>query len=144
MLGTARALPAVPDTAGPFGQGITYPPTFTTAGRLQLSSGVTLVDQALLSICQTTPGERCMQPDYGIASLLFEPVRDLDRTRVELQDNIADHEPRIDGATVGVAVVDASQNAVEIAITYQPAGEANARTLTAPFYSGPAATSTGV
>jgi phage baseplate assembly protein W len=136
--GTPGAIKAVPVQAGHFGQGVKYPLAIDAAGRLALSAGPVAVADALSSIVQTQSGERAMQPDYGAGISLFDPI-DPDRTRFALLQTIADHEPRIQTADVVVTQGQAASDS-EATITYVLTTEANTRTLTVPFFVGPATT----
>ena len=129
---------SIPSQAGIFGQGVTYPLAFDSSGRLKLSAGPVLVDQALASIAQTQPGERPMEPDYGAAILNFEPI-DEDRVRMAFDENIREHEPRVAVAQFSVVPGAAFSDAL-VTIRYVAAGEATARTLTAGLFAGPALT----
>ena len=134
-VGTTGAIRDVPSQAGIFGQGATYPLAFDAAGRLKLSAGPVLVDQALQSIAQTQPGERPMQPDYGAGVLNFEPL-DEDRVRLAFDENIREHEPRVAAAEFSARMGTTFSDG-QITIKYVARGEANARTLTAGFFAGP-------
>lgn len=138
--GTPGAIRAVPPNAGSYGQGIAYPPDYDAAGRLILAAGERCVEDALRSIVETQLGERCMQADYGAGDFLFEPI-DLARGKAAILRSIADHEPRIDPASVEI---DAEPNpndlgSVLVTIRYQLRGEATPRTLTYPDFVGPEA-----
>lgn len=131
------SIQAPPASAGVLGQGIKYPPQFDSKGRLALSWGSDLVDQAILSLCQTQPGERVMQPDYGASSETFEPIG-LDRMKIQLEKSIADHEPRAKDVRVDVSL---DPDGIPVArVSYSVDGEATERTLTTPIFTGPAAT----
>jgi uncharacterized protein len=135
-VGTAGAIQAPPATAGVFGQGVTYPPTVDIKGRLALSWGVDLVSQSLLSIAQTQRGERPMQPDYGAATI-FEPI-DADRLKINLEENIANHEPR--ARDVNVETKTGTGGDMPTTIGFSVTGDASQRSLTVPLFNGPART----
>lgn len=124
-----------PPTAGHFGQGVAYPPAYDDAGRLTLSWGTKSVDDAMSAIVQTAPGERVMQPDNGSAVGVHDPIRDVSFLTQTIRQNVAEHEPRVDPDSIEVEIqqIDASGK-LEITVFYRPNGEANARTLTAPYF----------
>lgn len=135
-VGTVGAIQAVPATAGVFGQGVTYPLAFDAKGRLALSWGVDLVTQSILSIAQTQKGERPMLPDYGAATI-FEPV-DADRLKINLEQNIANHEPR--ARDVEVTTRTGTGGDMPTEIKFKTAGDASQKSLTVPLFNGPART----
>ena len=141
--GTPGAIRAVPPTAGHFGQGVKYPLAYDSKGRLSLSFGPSLVDESIQSICRTQRGERVMLPDYGIGQQLFEPAADADRIRFALSENIEAYEPRISQSRVDVELSLNDSATSEVTIRYAPTGEADTRTVTAPYFSGPAASYPG-
>lgn len=137
-VGTPGAIQAVPANAGVLGQGIKYPPELDTAtGRLRLAWGSDLVAQSIQSIAMTQPYERPMLPGYGAASVTFEPV-DEHRFRLQFEANIAEYEPR--ASSVQIDVVALRSNETQCRVTFAVIGDANTRTLTAPLFTGPAAT----
>lgn len=133
-VGTTGALPAPPASASVLGQGVAYPPAFTPNGRLALASGADLVTQAIQSICVTAPGERVMLPGYGAAATTFEPY-DADRQSLLVRESIAEHEPR--ARTVDVRDDNSDSGRVLRNVVFDVIGEANARTLTFPLFTGP-------
>lgn len=135
-VGTTGAISAPPASAGVLGQGIKYPPEFDpSTGRLKLSSGSDLVQQAIQSICMTCPGERVMLPGYGAATSTFEPI-DLDRQSLAIRESVAEYEPRASNVIVTDSLADNGR--VLRNITFDVIGEANSRTLTFPLFEGPA------
>jgi len=135
-VGTPGAIQAPPATAGVFGQGVAYPPSCDAKGRLTLAWGVDLVSQSVLSIAQTQRGERPMLPDYGAATI-FEPI-DADRLKINLEENIANHEPR--ARNVEVTTTTGTGGGMPTKIEFQTTGDASTRSLTVPLFTGPART----
>lgn len=137
-VGTSGAIQQPPASAGFFGQGVKYPPTLDTAtGRLKLSWGADLVEQAIMSICQTQSHERPMLPGYGAAQATFEPT-DLLRYKLFIEQSVVNFEPRVKSVNATADLV--SPGEVFVRVTYQLAGDANPRTLTATVFQGPAST----
>ena len=137
-VGTPGAIRAIPAQAGIFGQGVTYPLAFDAAGRLKLSAGPTLVQEQLLSLMQTYPGERPMEPDYGAAVGNFEPV-DMQRAIDFIAQGISEHVPAVKDFRITSRLGNVP-DATEITIRYVLVGDATPRTLTAPIFVGPALT----
>lgn len=134
-VGTPGAIQAPPYSAGVLGQGISYPPEYTSNGRLKLSWGTTLVDESIESIAATQDGERVMLPGYGAGHNIFEPF-DEHRQKLKLEENIANFEPRARNVRVDVTIGDRPGDAIST-VTYEYDGEATPRTLTFPLFKGP-------
>jgi phage baseplate assembly protein W len=102
-------------------------------GRLKLSSGADLVQQAVHSICVTAPGERVMLPSYGAATSTFEPV-DIDRQSLAVRESVSEYEPRANNVVVSDDIGPSGR--VVRNVQFEVIGEANARTLTLPLFEG--------
>lgn len=125
-----------PATAGHFGQGIAYPPSYTSNGRLSLSFGAAAVEDAMESIVQTEPGERVMQPDYGGAMGIHEPIKDPFLMAEAIKQTVRDHEARVESDSIEVENKEPDANGkVETTVTYAPIGEITPSTLTYPYFS---------
>jgi phage baseplate assembly protein W len=136
-VGTSGAIQTPPSTSGFLGQGIKYPLTLTTTGRLDLSSGQTSVEEALQAILETSPGERPMLPGFGAKMGEFEPV-DLQRMIAKFKKDVADYEPRVESIANIDNVLGPGVGEVTLSIYYTVVGEANERILTYPIFVGPA------
>lgn len=136
-VGTTGAIKTPPSTSGFLGQGIKYPLTLTTTGRLALSSGQTSVEQALQAILETAPGERPMLPGYGSKMGEFEPI-DLQRMIAKFKKDVADYEPRVDSIANIDSVLGPGVGEVSLSVYYVLVGEANERILTYPLFLGAA------
>lgn len=134
-VGTPGAIRQPPPQSGNFGQGATYPLTYTTSGSIKLSSGSQSVEDALRAILETCPGERPMLPDFGAAVGPFEPI-DVQRMIAKFKFDVATYEPRVD--TVDVTTDPGpTQEQVTLNISYQLRDEADERVLTFPLFVGP-------
>lgn len=134
-VGTPGAIQQPPSTAGIFGQGVKYPLTLTTQGRLALSSGETSVREALQTILETAVGERAMLPTYGARQGEFEPI-DLARMVAKFKKDVAEHEPRVEAVSVD-SIPGPGAGEVSLTILYVLVGEATENTLTYPLFVGP-------
>jgi phage baseplate assembly protein W len=119
-----------------FGVGLSYPLEFTPQGRLKLTSGDRIVEQALQSIAETIAGERAMLPDYGARVGEFE-LLDMGRLKEKFKRCVADYESRVEeivdiDVQQGFSVGEAS-----VSIRYRLADDANERVLTYPIFVGP-------
>lgn len=132
--GTAGAIQTVPSQAGSLGQGIAYPVRITPQGRLALSWGVQSVIDSVASICQTGPGERVMEPDYGGDVATFDTVNP-ERTQHQIAAAIAAHEPRVGAVSVSSEL--GEQNAIDVRVEFEVRGHDTSSTLTFPYFTGP-------
>lgn len=128
---------APPASAGVFGQGVAYPPAYTSNGRLALAWGRDAVEQAVVGILSTEPGERPMQPDFGAASGTFDPLGSA-TTRERARRTIADHEPRVNLSTFDYQE-DPTPQGIAATVAVQCAGDVQSSNLTFPIFTPPAA-----
>lgn len=135
--GTPGSIRQPPNASGFLGQGVQYPLDYDTTGRLKLSFGVQSVADAMMSIALTQPGERVMQPDYGAAIFVAEPLQSLGQIAASFTRNIHEHEPRV--KTLNSVDVSLGQDvgAVQVDIVYTPQAEATPQTLSYPYFQGP-------
>lgn len=141
--GTPGAIRAVPSNAGHFGQGVKYPLEYDDKGRLALTFGPDVTSEAVASIVQTYRGERPMQPDYGAGDWIFEPFAP-DRVEIQLADQIVDHEPRIEPASVKARALQGDDfGTADYSVTFQNKGSADERTVTLGWFTGPTKTNPG-
>lgn len=134
--GTPGAIQTPPTLAGHLGQGVAFPIRIDIAGRLALSWGEQSVTDAVSAICQTAPGERVMEPDYGGAVGIFDPINP-EGAQYQISESVREHEARVDSIDVAVSLGDpSSMNAVA---SYSIRGGVTPGTLTYPFFIGPAA-----
>ncbi len=125
------------------GRGLRFPvrPLARTAApqarRLEYSEGAEQVQQSILLILETEPGERVMRPEFGcgLRRYLMKPntvaVRALMRAEVEAA--LRAFEPRID--LTGVHVVAGADPAqVDVHVSYVHARDGRPGNLIYPFY----------
>lgn len=131
-VGVTGAIKAPPPDSGFLGQGVKYPPTLTTGGKLATSSGTTSVEESLFSILSTSEGERPMMPKYGARIGEFEPV-DVQRMIVKFRSDVADYEPR---CTIVDAISEPGPGIGDttLIITYAIKDEADEHVLTFPLF----------
>jgi phage baseplate assembly protein W len=136
-VGTPGAIQTPSPTGGFFGQGVSYPLTLTTTGRLQLSNGTTCVEEALQTILETGTGERPMLPGFGARVGEFEPI-DMQRMIAKFKKDVADYEPRVETISSVDIQNGPGVGEVSVSIFYVLVGDANERILTYPIFVGPA------
>jgi uncharacterized protein len=122
------------------GKGWAFPPRPDGRGGIGLSSDTAEVEQAMLIILGTGPGQRVMRPDFGckIHDLAFAPINanTLGQVQRYVEEAIGWWEPRVDLVDV-VVETDASMRAVGkliINIRYKLKHTEDERTLVYPFY----------
>jgi phage baseplate assembly protein W len=88
------------------GTGWAFPVTASPSGDLATISASDDIQQSILIILGTTPGERVMRPDFGagLKTLLFSPLNTTTAALAQyhVQTALVQWEPRIDTITVTV------------------------------------------
>jgi uncharacterized protein len=105
-----------------YGTGLSFPPRVGPDGSMVWSSGEINVRECICTILRTSPGERVEMPTFGcgLRRFLFEPntVATLRLIQQEVIQSLARWEPRISINDVTAALDPASQDAVNITVTY--------------------------
>jgi phage baseplate assembly protein W len=123
------------------GRDFGFPPTFA-GGQVRMAADEQDIHESLLILFGTRPGERVLQPKFGLdlTPLLFEPLSTTLRTLLE--DRIATalliHEPRI---RVLALVVDDSlalEGQLQIRLDYAVRSTNSRFNLVYPYYLGDA------
>lgn len=122
------------------GTGWAFPPHIDHRGGIAQASGLNDIDQAILIILGTAPGQRVMRPNFGcrIHELAFAPIntQTIGLARRYVEEALGWWEPRIDVLDV-VVETDPAANAVGkllITITYRVRTTHDERALVYPFY----------
>jgi len=117
------------------GRGWSFPPSIGVQGRLGLTSERSEIDQAIIIILGTYPGERVMRPEFGclIHDLVFAPndERTAAQARRYVQDALAMWEPRIQVTEIETTPDD---NKLLLEINYRVKATQDQRSLVYPFY----------
>ena len=120
------------------GVGWNFPPQVDTAGSVQLTEYEQDIQQAILIILGTNPGERVMRPDFGagLNQFVFEPVTRATMSAIATQVNeaLVDWEPRITVLQVNVTTDPVQMNRLLIGIDYQIRASNTVSNLVYPFY----------
>ena len=121
------------------GVGWKFPPSFDkTSNSILKSSGVADIEESILIILQTVPGERVMQPEFGcnINKLVFESMTTL--IDAELHDMIYNalliFEPRIKDIDTVIADKDFLSGIIKVNITYTIISTNTRHNIVFPFY----------
>ncbi|MEZ4336177.1 MAG: GPW/gp25 family protein [Sandaracinaceae bacterium] len=124
------------------GRGLRFPvlPARHAAGasRLRWIEGVDAVEQALLTLLLTEPGERIghEQLGVGLRRFLYAPNSVATRTLIRraVEESVSRDEPRAQLESVDVYSDDADESVLRIDIRYSVIGESSPRALVFPFY----------
>ncbi|UKB82417.1 GPW/gp25 family protein [Chryseobacterium sp. MEBOG06] len=125
------------------GIGWSFPPEFNeTEGKLAMTTDVEDINNSLLILLSTRPGERVMFPNYGcdLQEMLFKP---LDLTLITQMTGIIErailyHEPRINILSIDIDTQDELEGEVLIQIDYEVRNTNTRSNIVFPFYKGEA------
>jgi phage baseplate assembly protein W len=129
---------SVPDFVG---VGWAFPPDTNASGGIAVVSDAREIEQAIMIILLTYPGERPMRPKFGC------PLRDFafrsadTSTAAELafavRAAVTQWEPRVDVLDVRVAPDPIERNRLDLDVVYQIKHTNDRRNLVFPFYTIP-------
>ncbi len=119
------------------GQGLAFPLSVTPRGEIALVTGQEDIEQAILLILETIPGERVMRPHFGcyIWDLVFAPNTPETRALAEyhVSQALAFWEPRIEVEHVE-ALSRNDSGALDILIRYTIKDMHDPRSIIYPFF----------
>jgi phage baseplate assembly protein W len=119
------------------GTGWSFPPSFAD-GTVMMTSGEEDIAASLVILFNTAPGERFLQPKFGLDmhELLFEPMSTTLRTF--LKDRIATailiYEPRIRVTRLDIDSPDADAGTLRVFLEYEVRATNSRFNLVFPFY----------
>lgn len=120
------------------GKGWGFPPRLGRHGALSLVSGETEIEQAILIILRTAPGQRVMRPEFGceLHDLVFMPNNSATASRVEraVREALGRWEPRIQVLDVDVNPDLEDTARLLVQIHYRIKATHDRRSLVYPFY----------
>ncbi len=125
------------------GTGVAFPVHVDGVGGLAMApTGGDDVEQAIVIILSTAPGERAMRPEFGcgIHSFVFERIDGATTARMERAIRVAldRWEPRIEVESIGFEVEDSALGRLVIDIAYTLRATNSRHNLVYPFYVVPA------
>lgn len=126
-------------TRRPFlGIGWTFPLQVTPTGALSTSSEEAKIEQSILLILSTAPGERLMLPDFGcgIHDLVFAPNNSATIGQVVdlVRRSLTTYEPRVDVLDVTAQAADGQPNLLLIRVDYRVRDNNSMNNLVYPFF----------
>ncbi len=121
------------------GTGWSFPPEFNeTEGKLAMTSDVEDINNSLMILLSTRPGERVMFPNYGcdLQEMLFKP---LDLTLITQMKGIVErailyHEPRINILSIEINAQNEIEGEILIEIKYEVRNTNTRSNMVFPFY----------
>lgn len=120
------------------GKGWKFPIRVNARGGLSYVSNEQDIEEAIWIILSTAKGERVMEPDFGcgIHNQVFAPNEPGTRGLIayEVQDSLANYEPRIEVEDVRVESFPGRTNQLLIRVDYRVRTNNAKRNLVYPFY----------
>lgn len=120
------------------GRGWTFPPGIDAQGGLALTSDYAELDQAIMIILTTSPGQRVMRPTFGcrLHELIFSPndSQTAAKARKYVEEALKRWEPRIQLMNVETMPDSEEGNKLLIRIEYHVKATHDERSLVYPFY----------
>ena len=136
--GVAFKHPATILMSNLIGKGWSFPPQIDARGGIALVSKETELEQAILIILSTAPGQRVMRPTFGcrLQELVFQPNNSetAGKARRYVEEALGMWEPRIVVQDVVIRPKPSADNTLEILITYEIKTTRDRRSLVYPFY----------
>lgn len=120
------------------GRGWSFPLQIDDRGGLSLVAGSRELDQAILIVLSTVPGQRVMRPGFGcrLQELVFAPnnAQTWARARRYVEDALGMWEPRIRVEEVDIRPDPDADSRLLVEITYEARATRDRRSLVYPFY----------
>lgn len=120
------------------GTGWSFPPAFG-AGGVVMTEDERDIEASLQILFRTTPGERFLQPKYGLdmQELMFEPLSTTLRTFLtdRVRTAILVHEPRIKLINLRIDSPDPNDGTLRVLLEYEVRATNSRFNLVFPFYN---------
>jgi phage baseplate assembly protein W len=124
------------------GSGVAFPLQVDRRGGIALARDETDIDQAMLLILSTAPGERPMRPEFGcgVHDFVFDTIDagTVARMETEIRAALDRWEPRVEVTDVQFDLDGTDRGELVIEITYRVRATNHMRNLVYPFYVIPA------
>ena len=124
------------------GSGVAFPLQVDRRGGIALARDETDIDQAILLILGTAPGERPMRPEFGcgVHDFVFDTIDagTVARMETEIRGALDRWEPRVEVTDVQFDLDGTERGELVIDITYRVRATNHVRNLVYPFYVIPA------
>lgn len=123
------------------GRGFGFPPSFS-GGQVAMVEDEADIHESLVILFGTLPGERVLQPQFGldVTPLLFEPLSTTLRTLLKdrITTTVLIHEPRIKVLDLVIDDTQALEGILQIRLEYCVRSTNSRFNLVYPFYVGDA------
>lgn len=120
------------------GEGWKFPLQVTPTGGIATAAAEQRIEEAILLILSTAPGERVMLPDFGcgIHELVFAPNDSSTVSKVvdAVRRALVTYEPRIDVLDVSAETTDGQPNLLLIRVDYRVRDTNSMKNLVYPFF----------
>ena len=120
------------------GSGVAFPLQVDRRGGIALARDETDIDQAILLILGTAPGERPMRPEFGcgVHDFVFDTIDagTVARMETEIRAALDRWEPRVEVTDVQFDLDGTERGELVIDITYRVRATNHVRNLVYPFY----------
>ena len=120
------------------GRGWAFPPSIDAQGSLALTSDYSELDQSIIIILTTSPGQRVMRPSFGcrLHELIFAPnnSQTAAQARRFVEQALARWEPRIRVVEIETGPDPDNADRLMIQIDYEVKVTHDLRSLVYPFY----------
>jgi len=120
------------------GRGWTFPPRIDPQGGIALTHDRNELEQSILIILSTSPGQRVMRPTFGcrLHELVFAPNNShtAAQARRYVEEALGMWEPRINVVKIDVYPDEGTDNRLLISIEYEVKTNHDRRSLVHPFY----------
>ena len=120
------------------GTGLSFPLRVNPRGEIMLVSGADDIEQAILIILGTRPGERVMRPTFGCRAfeLIFEPsaAATVSLLREYVHEALRVWEPRIEVRGINITADPANDGALLADIEYEIKATHDIRSIVYPFF----------
>ena len=124
------------------GSGLAFPLQVDRRGGIALARDETDIDQAMLLILGTAPGERPMRPEFGcgVHDFVFDTIDagTVARMETEIRAALDRWEPRVEVTDVQFDLGGTDRGELVIQIAYRVRATNHPRNLVYPFYVIPA------
>jgi len=120
------------------GVGWKFPLQVTPTGGIATATAEQRIEEAILVILSTAPGERLMLPDFGcgIHDLVFSPNASSTVSKIvdSVRRSLVKYEPRIDVLDVSAETADRQANLLLIRVDYRIRDTNSMKSLVYPFF----------
>lgn len=117
-----------------YGAGWSWPLRPSAAGQLQRSEGEARLAESIEAILDTPLGARPLDPSYGCAPEVFDPITDAAAVAWAIAQAIERCEPRIQDIRVEVLGIRPADHTLLLRLSWRARGQLTFTTRTFPFY----------